>query len=137
MGKKYLNRVSELIRRMVTQLLTEEIHDPRLLDVTVTDVAVNRDTTRAEIYYSIYDEAEDMAEIQAALDGAAGWLRRRMASALRLRNVPELVFIYDPSLAHGAKIDALLHQLRQEEDNKDYDEQNHDSETSSGTSATM
>ena len=111
MGKKYLGRVSQLIRRKITQLLIEESNDPRLENVTITDVVVNRDTTRAEVFYSIIGSAEDIAVTQTALDGAAGWLRSEMAPTLRLRNLPHLVFTYDPSLAHGARIEELLHEL--------------------------
>ncbi|MGC9393304.1 MAG: 30S ribosome-binding factor RbfA [Anaerolineae bacterium] len=111
MGKKYMGRVSQLIRRKLTQLLIEESNDPRLENVTITDVVVNRDTTRAEVFFSIIGSAEDIAVTQAALDGAAGWLRSEMAPTLRLRNLPHLVFTYDPSLAHGARIEELLHEL--------------------------
>ena len=116
MGKKYMGRVSQMIRRKLTQLFIEESHDPRLENVTITDVVVNRDTTRAQIFYSIIGTAEDIAVTQTALDGAAGWLRNEMAPTLRLRNLPQLVFIYDPSLAHGARIEELLHELHVEGD---------------------
>ncbi|MGC9467366.1 MAG: 30S ribosome-binding factor RbfA [Anaerolineae bacterium] len=116
MGKKYLRRVNQLIQRLVTEILHKESHDPRFADVTITDVSVNRDTTRAEIYFSIIGEPEEIAEVGEALNGASGWLRHEMAPTLRLRNLPELVFIYDPSLAHGARIEALLQEIHEEED---------------------
>jgi ribosome-binding factor A len=133
MGKKYMQRVSELLRRKITLLLLEESKDPRLSAITVTDVEVTRDTSRAEIYYSImppvveeggvsdFDVTEgeawetEKAEIQEALEGASGWLRAQLAPNLRLRHVPELVFTYDDSLEHGARIEALLRELREEE----------------------
>ena len=116
MGKKYLGRVNQLLRRKITQLLLEESNDPRLAEVTITDVSTNRDTSRAEVFYSIIGTSEDIAEIQEALDGAAGWLRSAMAPTLRLRNVPKLVFTYDPSLAHGARIEELLQQFHEDLD---------------------
>ena len=119
MGKKYLGRVNQLIRRKVTQLLLEESNDPRLANVTVTDVSVNRDTSRAEIFYSIIGDADAIAETQVALDGAAGWLRSEMAPTLRLRNLPKLVFVYDPSLAQGERIEALLQQFHEDETDDD------------------
>ena len=122
MGKKYMGRVSQMIRRKLTQLLIEESNDPRLENVTITDVTVNRDTTRAEVFYSIIGSAEDIAVTQTALDGAAGWLRSEMAPTLRLRNLPQLVFTYDPSLAHGARIEELLHELRADGDIVDDDD---------------
>ncbi|MBN2002484.1 MAG: 30S ribosome-binding factor RbfA [Anaerolineae bacterium] len=119
MGKKYMGRVGQLIRRKLTQLLLEESQDMRLAEVTITDVVVNRDTTRAEVYYSLIGTEEAIAEMQVVLDGAAGWLRTQMAATLRLRNIPKLVFVYDPSLEHGARIEALLGQFHNEEDAED------------------
>ncbi len=121
MGKKYLRRVSQLIRRKVTQLLLQESNDPRLQGVTITDVSVNRDTTRAEVYYSIIGTEDEIEETQVALNGAAGWLRNKMAPTLRLRNLPQLVFMYDPSLAYGAKIEALLQKLHEQDSEEDDD----------------
>jgi ribosome-binding factor A len=115
MGKKYQRRVSNLIQRKITRLLLMESKDPRLAEVTITDVSVNRDTSRAEVYYSIIGGPEEREEVQKALTGAARWMRAELAPTLRLRNIPELVFIYDPSLAHGAHIEELLDQLREEE----------------------
>ena len=118
MSKKYLRRVNQLIQRKITQLLFEQSNDPRLAEVTITDVSINRDTTRAEVYFSIIGTAEEIEETAAALNGAAGWLRKQMAPTLRLRNLPELIFIYDPSLAHGARIEALLQELNQDEEDQ-------------------
>ncbi len=114
MGKKYLSRVSTLIRYHVARLFLEASNDERLQQVTITDVVVNRDTTRAEVFYSILGPAEERVEVQAALDRAAGWLRSELAPVLRLRNLPQLVFIFDPSLAQGERIEALLSQLQVE-----------------------
>lgn len=124
MGKKYINRINQLVRRIVAQLLLEESSDPRLAEVTITDVSVNRDTTRAEVYYSIIGTQDEVVEVQAALDGAAGWLRSKMAPSLRLRNLPQLVFLYDPSLAHGARIEEILKQLRDEDAQPDDPDEN-------------
>ena len=123
MSKKFLGRVNQLIRRKLTQLLLEESNDPRLTDVTITDVDVNRDTTRAEVFYSIIGSADEIAEIQVVLDGAAGWLRNEMAPTLHLRNLPRLVFTYDPSLAHGARIEELLRQQLQGESSVPQDDE--------------
>lgn len=114
MGKKYQRRINMLIRRKVTQLLYEQSNDPRFEQVTITDVNVNRDTTRAEIFFSVYYDDEDTASIEAALNGAAGWMRSQLAPTLRLRNVPELIFRYDPSLVHGDRIETVLHELEPE-----------------------
>ncbi len=122
MGKKYLNRVANLIQRKITQLLLTESKDPRLAEVTITDVEVTRDTSRAEVFYSIIGGPEERAEVQSALDRAAGWLRAEMAPTLRLRTIPELVFTFDPSLEYGSHIDSLLNQLQEESDGEEEEE---------------
>ncbi len=122
MGKKYQRRVGKLIRQKITQLLLRESNDPRLALVTITDVVVNRDTTRAEVYYSIIGTPEELAEVQAALEKAAPWLRAEMKPTLRLRHVPQLVFIYDPSLERGERIESLLSRIQQEENAEGEDE---------------
>ena len=123
MSKKFLGRVNRLIQRKVAKLLLEQSHDSRLSDVTITDVSVNRDTTRAEVYYSIIGSEEEVEEVQEALDGAAGWLRAEIAPTLRLRNIPELIFIHDMSLEKGERIDELLEAWHQEkEDNEGEDD---------------
>ena len=114
MGRKYVKRVNNLIQRKLTELLLRESKDPRLSEITITDVSVNRDTSRAEVYYSLIGDEEDIKEAQAALEGASGWIRHELAPVLRLRNIPVFVFSYDPSLAHGAKIEALLAELHEE-----------------------
>jgi len=121
MSKKFLGRVNRLIQRKVAKLLLEQSHDSRLSDVTITDVSVNRDTTRAEIYYSIIGSEEEVEEVQEALDGAAGWLRGEIAPTLRLRNIPELIFIHDTSLETGERIDQLLDAWREEKEDDDDD----------------
>ncbi len=132
MSKKYSHRINQLIQRKVTQLLLEQSNDPRLAEVTITDVSVNRDTTRAEIYFSVIGTPDEISEVQQALDGAAGWLRKEMAPTLRLRNIPALAFIYDPSLAHGARIEELLHQLKEEDNIHGSDSDSGDGNTDSG-----
>ena len=111
MSKRYQRRVSELIRGHLMDLLGRKINDPRLEMVTITDVVVTPDVVRANVHYSILGGAEAQTEAQAGLESAAGWLRRELGRRLRLRNTPELVFHYDPSLERGEHIASILDEL--------------------------
>jgi ribosome-binding factor A len=122
MSKRYQRRVSDLIRGHLTDLLERKINDPRLEMVTITDVVVTPDVVRANVHYSILGGAEVQAEAQAGLESAAGWLRRELGRRLRLRNTPELVFHYDPSLERGEHIASILDELGLSE------EEEHDTE---------
>ena len=111
MGKKYQRRVSDMIRIQLTTLLSRKVNDPRLQMVTITDVVVTPDAVRADVHYSVLGDAEQRAEVQAGLESATGWMRRELGHNLRLRNTPELVFHYDPSLERGEHIVSLLDEL--------------------------
>jgi ribosome-binding factor A len=111
MGRKYQKRVSELVRVHLTALLEHKTRDPRVGMVTITDVEVTPDAARADVYFSVLGGEEVRAEAQEGLDSAAGWLRWELGNRLRLRNTPELVFHYDPSLERGERIATILDEL--------------------------
>jgi len=100
-----------MIRTHLMNLLGRKANDPRLQMVTITDVVVTPDTTRADVHFSVLGGAEEQAAVQAGLDSAAGWLRRELGRRLRLRNTPKLVFHYDPSLERGEHIAGILKEL--------------------------
>lgn len=122
MGKKYQRRVAEMLRTHLTDLLERKINDPRLRMITVTDVAVTSDAARADVHFSVLGGAEAQAEAQAGLQSAAGWLRRELGHRLRLRNTPQLVFHYDPSMERGEHIANILDELGLGDDVDDGDE---------------
>jgi ribosome-binding factor A len=111
MGKRYQRRVSELVHVRLSDLLEHKSKDPRLAMVTITDVEVTPDVTRANVYFSVLGGEEARAEALEGLRSAAGWLRRELAQQLRLRNIPELVFRYDRSVERGERISAILDEL--------------------------
>jgi ribosome-binding factor A len=120
MGKKYQRRVSDLIRTHLTDLLRRKANDPRLQMITITDVVVTPDTLRADVYYGTFDSMlggdETQAGTQTGLESAAGWLRRELGRRIRLRNTPELVFHYDPSLERSEHIASILDELGQSDE---------------------
>jgi ribosome-binding factor A len=121
MSKKYQRRVADMLRTHLTDLLERKINDPRLKMVTITDVVVASDTSRADVHFSVLGGAEAQAEARKGLQSAAGWLRRELGHRLRLRNTPQLFFHYDPSLERGEHIASILDELGLG-DNVDHDE---------------
>jgi ribosome-binding factor A len=111
MGKKYQRRVSELVHIHLSNLLERKIKDPRLDMVTITDVVVTPDASRADVYFSALGGEEAQENARKGLKSAAGYLRRELGRELRLRNVPELVFHYDRSVERGERISAILDEL--------------------------
>jgi ribosome-binding factor A len=117
-------RVAESIHRELSVLLMREVRDPRLVDVTVTGVDVTPDFSRARIHFTVLGGADEQNDALRGLEHASGFLRTQLASRIRLRTMPELVFELDRSAEYGRRIDELLDQLQGHE--PPLDEQAHD-----------
>jgi ribosome-binding factor A len=101
-------RLAEQIQRDLAQLIRLEVKDPRVGLVTVTDVEVSRDLSHAKVFVTALAGEQAALESIAALTRASGFLRRRLAQALKTRTVPELHFVYDESVERGARLSRLI-----------------------------
>lgn len=103
-------RVAELVRRELANLITSEISDPRISQITITAVEVSKDLRNAKVYITRLGEPSepDKAQTLEALAHAAGFLRRELSHALTLKNTPALHFYYDNSAERGAILSALI-----------------------------
>jgi ribosome-binding factor A len=107
------DRVAEAIREAVAMFLAEGVKDPRVTGlVTVTGVDVTRDLRHARVHVSIMGSESEKTATMEGLASVAGHLRAKLGRTLRLRMTPELEFKYDASIAHAARIDSLLEQIR-------------------------
>ena len=105
-------RVAQRIKREVADVLENTLRDPRLGGmVSVTDVEVTDDLSMARVYVSILEQGEARERAMEALASAAGFVRRRLAPRLGLREVPELRFLLDTSIERGARVEDLLRRL--------------------------
>jgi ribosome-binding factor A len=108
---KRTDRVGDLIQAELAKLIQSEVKDPRLKSVTLMGVNVTRDFAHAKIFFTVHDEANELAKAEVALKKASGFLRARLAEEISLRIIPELHFRYDDTLSRGKRIDDLLSSL--------------------------
>ena len=102
-------RVAEQLQRELARLIREEVKDPRLGMVTVVDVEVSRDLSRAKVFVTLLGGDEETRTTSVAiLNDAAGMLRKFLGRCLRLRAIPQLHFLYDQSIEKGAELSALI-----------------------------
>jgi len=104
-------RVSERIHHEVSDLLQNEMRDPRLASVTVTGASISPDLGLATIFVSILGDGEAKDDAMAALERASGYIRRELAQRLSMRITPTVRFALDESWERGARVDALLDSL--------------------------
>jgi ribosome-binding factor A len=85
-----------------------DIRDPELEGVSLTAVEVSRDLSIAKVYFSLLQPGADPQPAQEGLQRAAGFMRNKIGKAIKIRHVPELRFLHDDSIAHGAEISRLI-----------------------------
>jgi ribosome-binding factor A len=103
-----LQRIADRIRQDLSELLIREVNDPRLKNIFITDVKIDKELAFADIYFS----AERSAEIQAGLESASGFFRRILAAKVELRAFPRLRFHWDPTPENADHIEKVLAGLR-------------------------
>ena len=104
-------RVSDLLRAELSDLILREIKDPRIKLVSLTGVEVTSDLRRAVVRVSaLGDDAQREAAVEA-LRHARGFLRTELSHRLRTRVTPELIFELDRGAEHSQKISDLLESL--------------------------
>lgn len=111
MSKIRQQRTAEQIRVILSELVLREIRDPRIRDITITEVRIDRELLYADIYVNALGDESRKHEVLSALDGAKGYLRRELAARLDMRMVPNLHFHWDPTLEHAEHISQLLDSL--------------------------
>lgn len=116
-----VERASGFIHEELTLLLGGAVLDPRVAPLTITGVSLTRDRRVARVYVACYSGEDDLREGMKGLESAKGFLRSELGEVLNWRFTPELQFHADRSWQHGAKIEALLSALEQEQRDLDGD----------------
>lgn len=104
-------RMAGRIRDILSVLLMREVSDPRLEGVTVTDVKLDPELMFATVMVNALGEEERRDDIMKALQRAKGFLRREVASRVRLRNAPELLFRWDEGLERAERVNKIFDKL--------------------------
>ena len=111
MGSYRMDRTGEDIMRELTAIL-RTVKDPRVTGlISIVRADVTRDMSYATVYISSMDGLEAAKTAVKGLTSAAGYMRRELGAALKLRHVPELRFVADDSIAYSSHIAEQLQQL--------------------------
>ena len=122
---RHRKRVEDQLRRVLSELITRRLRDPRVGMVTVSRVEMSPDLKYANAFLSILGAEQ---EVEATLDGvrhAAGFLRSEVGKTMRLRYTPEIRFHHDDTLDAQARIERILREEAPEASGET-DERGHD-----------
>lgn len=104
-------RVAGQIRRELATIIQQEVRDPDIGFVSLSDVEVTRDLAHAKVFITVFETEKAQASIKA-LQASAKFLRHRLSQEMRIRSVPELHFHHDASVETGLKMDQLISAAR-------------------------
>jgi len=110
-----LQRIADRIKRELSEMLIYELSDPRLRQVFVTDVNIDREMAYANIYISTIEGSSRAKEVLAGLESASGFIRRTLSSRVKLRSFPHLRFYWDPTPEQADHIEEVLGSIREDE----------------------
>jgi len=112
------DRVAELIKHEVSDIITRKLNDPRVGFTSVTAVDIGNDLKNARIYVSIFGTPEEKKATMDALFSATKFVRGELGHRLQLRDVPEILFRQDDSIEKGAKVFEIINKLQQEKEKR-------------------
>ena len=104
-------KLEELIKRIVSELIMKEIKDPRIGFATVTGVNLSKDKKNAKIGISIFGDASDCRKTFEGLKSAQSYIQHRLGKNLMVRNTPKIEFFLDPSVAKGVNMVDFLDKI--------------------------
>ncbi len=110
-----MERLADSIRGILARVLCEEMRDPRVGFLTVTCVEVSPDLRHARVFVSRLGSASEKAASLAALNRAAPFLRRTLAREANLKRTPDLVFVEDPALTAGLRVENLIEEIHRDQ----------------------
>ena len=123
MPSNRIGRINEEIQRELSDQL-RRLKDPRVSQtgmVSITRVDTTGDLRYARVYISVLDKSQEKDVLQG-LKSAAGFLRRELGHALQLRYTPQLQFVADDSILHGAHILEVLRKVEREDESRGSEE---------------
>lgn len=113
-----MNRIKKLavdIKREISFIINTRIKDPRIGFITITDARLSADGKYLDVYLSIMGKRSETDKSLEALKKCSGFIKKNLSERIKLKNVPELKFIYDDSIDRGMKITEILKNMGKKE----------------------
>lgn len=116
-------RLNERLKELIGELILSRIKDPRIGLVTITSASVAPDLTTAKVYFSVMGDENAREETKKGLKSAKSFIRRTVGRELKLRQVPDLRFVYDDSLDRAMRIEQKIEEIHEREKRENSDDE--------------
>lgn len=115
MNSKRIHQISEEVRRSLSDIIQNRIKDPRIPMMTsVSHVDVTGDLSYAKVYISVLGTNEERNNAIKGLESAKGFIKKELGRDVKLRAMPELLFINDDSIERGLEMSHLIDEVNHE-----------------------
>lgn len=108
-----IERLNNSFVEKISEILHNDVKDKNVKFVTITDVKITNDLSFAKVYFTSLDD--DRKKITDALNKASGFIRSELCNKVKIRKMPEIIFVYDESIDYGKKIENILERINNEE----------------------
>lgn len=123
MREKRVQRIGEELRRVISDIIRSKIKDPRIPEIiSVTNVIVTNDLSFAKIFVEIMGTKEEQEEALEGLNSAKGFIKKEISTEVKLRQMPELIFIIDETLDINQKMEKLIEEVKHGNDKISWDD---------------
>ncbi len=113
--KRYsrVDRVSKLLRMEISKIIREDVKDPRVEGIVITEVTVTRDLRQGKVFFSLYGTHEEKQNALEGLKGATYLVQEELGKHLRMKHTPRLTFYIDDALERGFEIIEKMKKLKE------------------------
>ena len=101
-------KVEVKIQRILSELISIKISDPRLRNIIISEVRVNKDISTAKAYFLILNKQNNTKQIELLLNKATGFFKKEMSTQLNLKKLPNLIFVYDTKEQDALRMNKLI-----------------------------
>ena len=116
--KQRASRVAEELRKIISQILLEDVTDPRLGFITITRIDVTDDLRYARVYYSVLGDEEQKEATAEALEEQHTLIRRLAVQRINMKFAMEIKFETDKSIDQSFRIDSILKKIKKADEEK-------------------
>lgn len=107
-------KVAEMLREEISEIVSYELDDPRIQSVTVTDVRIADNLRDARVFVLVEGDESEKTSALSALKHAAPYIRKQVAISMNLRHAPVIHFVRDTVEERAQRVDSLLEEIERE-----------------------
>lgn len=111
-----LERMQASFVEEISIILNQETRDEDFKYVTITSCSISSDLSYAKVYFTCLNDSK-REEVTKALNNASGFIRNKLCDRVEIRKMPEITFVYDESIEYGNKIEKIIEEIHNKEDN--------------------